>query len=276
MLLPSALPCDAAQTTSYPSIRPRLLSYRPYISQPKPQTSLQSTCNALQALLGGSPVQPATAAANTIYHPNPRDRLSTSRTPLEARRYNTSLRNTRVAKPSPLKASALPTCAATPGGKRRRLVYQTPDHRRSQTQAQAQQQDENTLSSPETEMLMTFEEGSDDDTMVLTPPEGPITPYHRPELPSIPLAMPMGLSTDDFVALSPPLTPPSDLDPHVRWSPSEDNALVQLVLEKMKLSTRQWNDCARTLGRDRNSLGARWKVLVHEGEVGLRRSRRTL
>ena len=293
MLLPSALPCDAAQTTYYKSIRPRLLSYRPYAtSQPKPQTALQSTCQALQTLLDGSPVQPATTTANAIYHPNSRDRFSTSRAPLQARRHNTSLSNTRVAKPSPLKASALPACGSiTPGGKRWRMKYQTPSQRRYQVQEQAQQTNENR--SPDTDMLMTLEEEDNIDTMaftpLVTPPQEPSTPYHRPQLPILPLSMPLGLSSDDFVALSPPLTPPCpsaaqfpslDLDcsteSKIRWSPSDDSALVHLVLEKMKLSTRQWNDCARTLGRDRNSVGARWKVLVHEGEVGLRRGRRTL
>ncbi|KAJ0163804.1 hypothetical protein CTA2_2373 [Colletotrichum tanaceti] len=62
------------------------------------------------------------------------------------------------------------------------------------------------------------------------------------------------------------------------WSAEEDRILVELVLEKLKLSKTEWQDCARSLGKDRNCLSRRWKSLMLQGDVGLkgrRSSRRT-
>ncbi|KAK4945185.1 hypothetical protein LTR10_015611 [Elasticomyces elasticus] len=109
----------------------------------------------------------------------------------------------------------------------------------------------------------------------------------------IPLSIPMGLSADDFRALD---TPPeekeqfdmpimspvntySDRDSAYGESPSlddpdwtidDDRLLVETVLEKLKLSKRDWNECARKLGKDKDSLGRRWSLLV--GEVNLQRA----
>ena len=55
------------------------------------------------------------------------------------------------------------------------------------------------------------------------------------------------------------------------WSTEEDRILVELVLEKLKLTKSDWQDCARSLGKDRNSVGRRWKSLLVNGDVGLKR-----
>lgn len=54
------------------------------------------------------------------------------------------------------------------------------------------------------------------------------------------------------------------------WSEEEDRLLVELVLEKLKLTKSDWQDCARSLGKDRGSVGKRWKSLMGNGDVGLR------
>ena len=54
------------------------------------------------------------------------------------------------------------------------------------------------------------------------------------------------------------------------WSTEQDHLLVELVLEKLKLSKTEWQDCARSLGKDRGSVGKRWKSLMGGGEVGLK------
>ncbi|QSZ29765.1 hypothetical protein DSL72_004282 [Monilinia vaccinii-corymbosi] len=59
------------------------------------------------------------------------------------------------------------------------------------------------------------------------------------------------------------------------WSTEEDRMLVELVLEKLKLSKSDWQDCARSLGKDRGSVGKRWKSLMGAGEVGLKGKRKT-
>ena len=110
-----------------------------------------------------------------------------------------------------------------------------------------------------------------------------------------PVLMPLGLSAEDFDALEDPsvdqdeqisLPPPGPqagdsnddeswtLDEFGNWSAADDKLLVETVLEKLKLSKREWNDCARRLGKDKDTLGRRWKMLVVEGNVGLRRGGR--
>lgn len=61
--------------------------------------------------------------------------------------------------------------------------------------------------------------------------------------------------------------PEADLE----WTSEEDRVLVELVLEKLKLTKSEWADCARSLGRDRGSVGRRWRSLMGGGEVGLKR-----
>jgi hypothetical protein len=56
------------------------------------------------------------------------------------------------------------------------------------------------------------------------------------------------------------------------WSTEEDRILVELVLEKLKLTKSDWQDCARSLGKDRISVGRRWKSLMINGDVGIKRS----
>jgi hypothetical protein len=56
------------------------------------------------------------------------------------------------------------------------------------------------------------------------------------------------------------------------WSTEEDRILVELVLEKLKLTKSDWQDCARSLGKDRGSVGRRWKSLMINGDVGLKRA----
>ena len=57
-------------------------------------------------------------------------------------------------------------------------------------------------------------------------------------------------------------------DDNEQWLSAEDTLLVELVLEKLKLSKSDWQDCARSLGKDRGSVGRRWKSLMGGGEIG--------
>lgn len=59
------------------------------------------------------------------------------------------------------------------------------------------------------------------------------------------------------------------------WSVEDDRVLVELVLEKLKLSKREWQDCACSLGKDRHSVNRRWKSLIMNGDIGVKtRNRR--
>jgi hypothetical protein len=132
--------------------------------------------------------------------------------------------------------------------------------------------------------------------------EGPRTPKRLRLAPEI---LPLGLDRSDFHALhlqhqlsSEPLFYPSSsttsnqFSPHQHqqyyqqqqqqkqqnqdeerneeWTTEEDRLLVELVLEKLKLSKSEWQDCARSLGKDRGSVGKRWKSLMANGDVGLK------
>ena len=98
--------------------------------------------------------------------------------------------------------------------------------------------------------------------------EGLETPVEEVEL-DMPSISPHARHSDDDSAYgsSPPLE-------DVEWNWDDDRMLVEIVLEKLKLSRRDWNDCARRLGKERDSLEKRWSLLVGEGNVGLRRGGR--
>ena len=64
------------------------------------------------------------------------------------------------------------------------------------------------------------------------------------------------------------------------WTNAEDRLLVELVLKKLRLSPRDWADCAKSLGRDQRSVGNRWDMIVgklggvRDGRVGGTRRKR--
>ncbi|KAJ9612296.1 hypothetical protein H2200_003893 [Cladophialophora chaetospira] len=240
MLLQSAFSCDGggAQPQLRPQ-RPKLPSfgaYQPQFSTNAHSNPLSSSCRALQAILGGPSVMQHTA-------PNPPQQLSNPFALAE--------------KPRVDKGNAMPTHRSA--NKRRRSE---------------------------------FEEDINMEDCQRTP-EQIRTPKRRRR---VPLSMPLGLSADDFRALETP-TEEIELDmptssPQARnsdddsaygsspspeegdWDEVDDRALVDTVLEKLKLSRRDWNDCARILGKDRDSLERRWSLLVGEGSIGLRRGGR--
>ncbi|KAI9876742.1 MAG: hypothetical protein M1830_005824 [Pleopsidium flavum] len=93
-----------------------------------------------------------------------------------------------------------------------------------------------------------------------------------------PPSLPLGVKRADFDGLQSPKQVTSadeDTSDGKEWSAEEDRVLVELVLEKLKLTKNDWNECARRLGKDSGSIGKRWKELVGEGNVGLRRGRRS-
>jgi len=105
---------------------------------------------------------------------------------------------------------------------------------------------------------------------------GPSTPKRMRFAPEV---LPLGLERSDFHTLA--LQPKSEAGEgevlesvegarDEQWSTEEDRMLVELVLEKLKLTKSDWQDCARSLGKDRGSVGRRWKSLMVGGDVGLK------
>ena len=53
------------------------------------------------------------------------------------------------------------------------------------------------------------------------------------------------------------------------WTAQDDAALVSLILNKLRLRQSDWDEAARRLGKGRDSLGERWRLLAGEGgDVG--------
>jgi hypothetical protein len=128
----------------------------------------------------------------------------------------------------------------------------------------------------------------DDDSEAEQEHEGPSTPKRMRLAPEI---LPLGLERSDFHSLKLQAIEQSQSqgqeavdsvegESEVKegdgdqgeWTTEEDRVLVELVLEKLKLTKSDWQDCARSLGRDRGSVGRRWKSLMGGGEVGLKRN----
>lgn len=249
MLLPSALSCGYTTTQPAPTrqSRPKLPSferYDPFQRSQSPVYGLIATCRALQNMIG--------------------DRFASSATP------SPSLDATLRAKPlaSPFgEPTPPPTQLPAPRGcnKRRRNSF-----------------DENTQESYRNDHARA---------------KDCHFPYDTPKRRRIvPVDIPPGLQSSDFEALAEVETPvirtpaptypsprvdlPADVNmspisepqPSVgAWTEDDDRLLVQTVLSKLRLSTKDWNDCARRLGKDKDSLDHRWQLLLGKGNVGLRR-----
>ncbi len=103
-----------------------------------------------------------------------------------------------------------------------------------------------------------------------------------------PPSIPLGLMPTDFDALQeaaanipipttpsnhPPSTSSPSTETETEWTSANDSALVSLILHKLRLKQSDWDECALRLGKGKDSIGERWKLLIGEGEVGLRRGR---
>jgi hypothetical protein len=234
MLLPSPLPSEPFLPPPQPT-RPALKPTGAYQPQPQSTTStLLASCRALQHVL--------------------------STTPLSCQSKPPQLLPSRTTTSQPTRAPLQPISPIQHNPKKRRRDDYESDG----------------LSSPGPELNQENNH--------------PSTPKRRRR---IPLCMPLGLSAADFRSLQ---TPPREAIPvqldmpisnskspadfptptsiTSTWTPADDSALVSTVLEKLALSRHEWNDCARILGKDQDSLGRRWRILVGDGEVGLRRGGR--
>ena len=112
-------------------------------------------------------------------------------------------------------------------------------------------------------------------------PSGPSTPKRARIAPE---QLPLGLERSDFHDVhlleksndddaAEQTKPGTDVEVGAdgeHWSTEDDRILVELVLDKLKLSKTEWEDCARSLGKDHDSVGKRWKSLMLHGDVGLK------
>jgi hypothetical protein len=305
MLLPSALACDSSQTPPLTRLQSALFASPP--ASP-PQLSTQtafgnifSTCRSLQSLLAGPaplppPPPPPLASAGpepltppTSSHaqlPTPPLTHAPLKLRLRSRRTETApggdhgparkrivKRAAAVAQPPPRSAN-----------KRRRAADDDMGPSDEEDEAQQQQQQQQ----PHESAGNPFD-GQDKEN---APPPRPRPRSRSPHTPKrsriAPEVLPLGLERADYHNLlllnnSNPSgdgqndgPPKQGTDVVVEadgetWSTEEDRILVELVIAKLRLSKSEWQDCARSLGKDRGSVGRRWKSLMVNGDVGLKR-----
>lgn len=281
MLLPSAFSCEPFGAHQLPKTqRPKLPSFAPFevSSSPRPgPAGLFASCRALHSILGG-PVQPVQQAQpsclnTTTIRParqtNPFDQRKRLQSPprlvaqprgMNKRRreefeedLNTTTPTSGSGDSSDSERESVPT---------ERNAYQTPKRQRRQPvniPAGLAASDFDSLNTPNITYRAPRQRrrtttNPDSQILTLSIPS-PSQPHTLQPAPSIPTQTSQDSQPEDLSC----------------WSPEDDRRLIEAVLSKLNLSSRDWNDCARQLGKDRDSLGRRWKMLVGEGNVGLRR-----
>ncbi|KAF8866481.1 hypothetical protein BDZ45DRAFT_667750 [Acephala macrosclerotiorum] len=310
MLLPSALTCESTSSLSSPKpssyFPPTTLFASPPISPPTTTTSLSyqtpasssnskigniySTCRALQSML----TTPSQLPSPPTQHQQLASSIPIISSPFKLRLRNRGIKNEESSAMTPRKKIGK---RAPPRGvnKRRRAI----DDESSREMAEDSDSENEDRDQDEKENIVGQEQREQEQHE--RDKEGPRTPKRIRLAPEI---LPLGLDRSDFHALhlqhqlsSQPLFFPSssslrpsnsNADPfsdnnntqqqeiereneeQEEWSTEDDRLLVELVLEKLKLSKSEWQDCARSLGRDRGSVGRRWESLMAVGDVGLK------
>lgn len=274
MLLPSALTCEttSSSATAASSTRTRyqsaLLFASPPLSPPPTSSSsthpaisnLYSTCRALQSMLAPSPPptqlpSPPTTHSETV---------------------------AALSSPFKLRLRARPSSAAAPRKITKRAPAAPPRGINKRRRALADDLSREAIEDEDEERTAIF-------TSTIDRPSTPKRMRVAPEV------LPLGLERADFQSLqrasqrqegragsAEPQTSETESETQggeaeetktegqEEWSTEEDRMLVELVLEKLKLTRGDWQDCARSLGKDRGSVGRRWKSLMGAGDVGLK------
>lgn len=283
MLLPSALSCDSSHP-SHPSQPPltRLQSAlfaSPPVSPPQFSAhntidSIFSTCRSLQALLAAPAPLSGPSTPPTLHSQLPTPPMAHTPSPMKLR-----LRSHRACDNTGLGISTDNPVKARKKVVKRSAPARGPNKRRREADDDMGRDDEDVESDLD---IATSETPEVETTEALPRPATPKRARIAPEV------IPLGLERSDFHTLhansdglfgEDPAAQTEGSDVVVeadgeKWSTEDDRILVELVLEKLKLSKSEWQDCARSLGKDRSSLGRRWKSLMINGDVGLKRTSR--
>ncbi|KAK0730528.1 hypothetical protein B0H67DRAFT_477893 [Lasiosphaeris hirsuta] len=279
MLLPSAFTCDSSQQPPLTRLQSALL-VSPPASPPQLSTqtaigNIFTTCRSLQSLLtvpaptpmvDPSPITPP--ASSHAQLPTPPMSHATSPIKLRLRSRKAEGLVVSTSDHGPIRKRILKRAAPARGPNKRRRAVDDDMGR-----------DDDGLDS-ESEMARELEENTVDEAEALPP--RPTTPKRARIAPEV---LPLGLERSDYHELHTDGVFKDESSTvggtHVvveadgaMWSTEEDRILVELVLEKLKLSKSDWQDCARSLGKDRSSVGRRWKSLMINGDVGIKRNSR--
>ncbi|KAK7924499.1 hypothetical protein PG985_006553 [Apiospora marii] len=267
MLMPSAISCDGSRP---PMTR---LQSALFASPPaSPPTTAQSTidnifttCRSLQSML----TVPAAVTPTQASHNAP-NQLPTP-----------PMAHASLPPPLKLRLRSRKSEANSDGVARKRVVKRTAPPRGINKRRRATEDDMGRDDDIDSDLDIDASENNNSSE------EGE-SAYPRPSTPKrariAPEVIPLGLERSDFHNLH---NGPQESNEEATsseteveadgemWSTEDDRILVELVLEKLKLTKSDWQDCARSLGKDRSSIGRRWKSLMVSGDVGLKtRSRR--
>ncbi|KAI0152244.1 hypothetical protein F4776DRAFT_600758 [Hypoxylon sp. NC0597] len=266
MLMPSALSCDS----SHPPVT-RLQSAL-FASPPaSPPTSSHSSalgnifnsCRALQSMLTTSPVTPPNDHVDAHRDPLPTPPMAHTALPplkLRLRSRKTDTNGEAIQRKKVVKRSAAPPRGVN---KRRRAV----------------EDDMGRDDDIDSDLEIGSADNKDQTEDTEESSFRPATPKRARIAPEV---IPLGLDRKDFHTLHTANGKEEIAEEGTeveieadgeRWSKEDDRILVELVLEKLKLSKTDWQDCARSLGKDRSSIGRRWRSLMINGDVGLKSSR---
>lgn len=242
MLLPSALQCEPPRPTTrlQASLMASPPASPPSLSTQSAFGNILSTCRSLQSLMAppDEPLMPLESTATAL----PTPPMSHAEPPPLKLRLRPRSRDEGERAPRVRVAKR-----GARGNKRRRV---------------------------EEDGRETEESEVDDDVEGMEAPQTPKRGRIAPEV------MPLGLARGDYHDLhlqdresAQGLGISAHDESDDEWTAEDDRVLVELVLEKMRLSRSDWQDCARSLGRDKHGVGRRWKSLMASGEVGLKSSR---
>ncbi|CAJ2513839.1 Uu.00g019580.m01.CDS01 [Anthostomella pinea] len=266
MLMPSALSCDSSRrpTTRYQSA---LFASPPSSPPSSPQNTfgnIVNSCRSLQSMLQAPAlIYPSdNGAARQDQLPTP----PLSHAPLPPLKLRLRSRKQQDANGDAIpRKKVVKRAAAPPRGANKRRRAADDDMGR----------DDDIDSDLEIESLDqdNEQEPEEDDIRPSTPKRARIAPE----------IIPLGLDRTDFHDLNAGNEEDNKEGTEIEteadgenWSKEDDRILVELVLEKLKLTKSDWQECARNLGKDRASIGRRWKSLMVNGDVGLKtRSRRS-
>lgn len=257
MLLPSAFPCDRAQGMVSPPASPPKLS--------SPATfNIVSSCFSLQNLMASNNTDETNNTHIHIHNSNNQHHNSHAQQQQQSY-FGGALPQTlptppMAHAPAPMKLR-LRTRVPAAGEEARGIVKRR--HKRTISSSI-------TTSSSSSSSPPPSSDASDREAATPEPPSTPKRSRIAPE------RMPLGLARADFHNLAEPLSAGDAQQEESEssssdWTAEDDRMLVELVLEKLKLSKSDWQDCARTLGKDRHAMSRRWKSLMVNDEVGLKR-----
>lgn len=260
MLLPSALSCDLPQNSPSWPTRARVssspLSPRVDVTSSHPPFSnIYNTCCALQRMLTPlkRPPIPCDSLSTSTSHTHQSTRLrSRKRIGIPADRSREYFMRRR-------KQTTYATAT-------RSMPKQTKNMRNEDIPNEVREVTVQSKNDTRKDKLLHYNEHQ-------YTPKTPQRIFYAPDI------LPFGLQNADFLDIHKQdmsslcqehQLPSSGNEINTEWSKEEDGLLVQLVLQKLKLTRSDWYDCARSLGRERVSLNERWHNLMVKGEVGLR------